>query len=376
MSLFRLLFVTYAVAQIYIFIGFYRAFGKKWWLLPLGLLQLVCTVSIFYRLGQSGGYWFTLWQIAGYVWMGFAVLVAMFWLVTDAWLLLRLLIQKSLWQSFARSYPARKCVRFAFWLACICFVYSSYAAYSPNVIKVNLTSAAIPAGSKPLRIVQITDVHVHATIGPLYLQRVADIVTELAPDVLVSTGDLVDTNTRDRAEDAAILATIPAPLGKFAVLGNHEKYQGVAQSINFTEKAGFTVLRDTAVTIGGVTLVGVDDRTLRKYAVEEEQVEKRLLGSMANNTFVMLLKHQPSVIKSSIGRFDIQISGHTHNGQIWPGPYVVQRVHKYVHGQYTVANSKGEKSQLFISSGVGFWGPPLRFLTRPEIIEYTISPQP
>jgi predicted MPP superfamily phosphohydrolase len=191
------------------------------------------------------------------------------------------------------------------------------------------------------------------------------------PDILVSTGDLVDG--RLSREDvlsrlnrmAAMIAALPTKAGKFAVAGNHEFYAGIGPSVDFTRAAGFTVLRNQSVQLPeGITISGIDDLTVdRKRGNSASAAESELLKSFPTERFHVLLKHRPIVPASSDGRFDLQLSGHVHKGQIFPFNLLVLMQYPIPCGTTsTAANSK-----IHVSRGTGTWGPPMRLLAPPEV---------
>jgi predicted MPP superfamily phosphohydrolase len=180
-----------------------------------------------------------------------------------------------------------------------------------------------------------------------------------APDLLVCTGDFVDGMNGHIIEQASLFNQIGSSYGKFAVTGNHEYYTGLNNALKFIRQSGFTVLQSEAKTIGKViNIVGVDDP-----AIGNLTEEKTLLSSTQNGLFTLFLKHRPLISEGSIGAFDLQLSGHTHGGQIYPFKYLVSLKYPLSTGLHQL--NKG--SQLYISRGSGTWGPQMRILSPPEV---------
>jgi predicted MPP superfamily phosphohydrolase len=127
------------------------------------------------------------------------------------------------------------------------------------------------------------------------------------------------------------------------------------------KRSGFTVLRDEKLDVAGIALVGLDDPAkFGRSILDPERLPEGL--TFPDDRFVLLLKHRPQVIEGTEGKFDLQLSGHTHGGQIWPFGHVVKWMNKHVqHLSYR------DGSAIYVSNGAGFWGPPLRFLTPPEV---------
>jgi len=196
------------------------------------------------------------------------------------------------------------------------------------------------------------------------LERVVAQISAASPDILVSTGDLVDGEINRLTGLAELLTDIKPRYGKYAVIGNHEAYAGLRKALTFTEKAGFRVLRGESAVAGGlVNIAGVDDPVIRRISNEAPASEKRLFETLDRGRFTLLLKHRPAVEKESLGLFDLQLSGHVHKGQIFPFNLLTHLFYpvKMGYSRYP----KG--SALYVSRGTGTWGPPIRFLAPPEV---------
>jgi predicted MPP superfamily phosphohydrolase len=174
----------------------------------------------------------------------------------------------------------------------------------------------------------------------------------------------VDGETDNLSGLVDLLREINPPYGKFAVTGNHEFYAGLDQSLNFTKAAGFTVLRGAGADVGGfITIAGIDDPTAKTFDAVEGIREEQLLSGLSDGRFAILLKHQPFVLKGSPPLFDLQLSGHTHKGQIFPFTLLTRLVFSYNSGCHQLADG----SILYVSRGSGTWGPPMRLMAPPEI---------
>lgn len=247
--------------------------------------------------------------------------------------------------------------------------YGFYEARNIKTERVVIESEKISGQLGRLKIVQISDVHVGTIIRNDRLQRIIDAVQKENPDILVSTGDLVDGRLYRVDEIPTGLSYIKPKYGKYAVLGNHEFYAGVANAIKWTEREGFRILRGEAVTISGViNIAGVDDPAGRPYNYVDVS-EQMLLKRLPAGTFTLLLKHQPVVDRYSKEYFDLQLSGHTHNGQVFPFRYITRLFYSTPQGLSKIS----EKGFLYVSRGSGTWGPPIRFLTPPEITVIEIT---
>jgi predicted MPP superfamily phosphohydrolase len=246
-------------------------------------------------------------------------------------------------------------------------IYGAYNAYDVHVEQVTLHSKKIPARIGRIRIVQITDLHMGPMLYPGRLGPIFSAIRETQPDILVSTGDLIDGPIRHAEEVAEAFKALPAPLGKFAVTGNHEFYYGIDKAVAFTESAGFHMLRNTGTVIENtIALAGVDDPAA---GADVSAAQKAALASLPADKYTVLLKHRP-LDDPAGGRFDLQLSGHTHKGQIFPFGLVVRLFYPMINGLYKV----GPSSYLYASRGAGTWGPPIRLLSTPEITIFDLLP--
>jgi uncharacterized protein len=243
-------------------------------------------------------------------------------------------------------------------------VYGSFEARSIRSEQVVIKSTKVPKEFGTFTIVQISDVHLGLIVRKGRLKKILREVNRAHPDIVVSTGDLVDGQVDNLNELVDLLRAVQPPYGKFGVTGNHEFYAGLDQALPFMEKAGFTVLRGEVHDVAGfMTIVGVDDPTGKRFGLVAETAEQILLATVPPERFVVLLKHVPVVEEESLGLFDLQLAGHTHKGQIFPFTYLVKLSFPYDAGLVQLSKS----SLLYVSRGSGTWGPPIRFLAPPEV---------
>jgi hypothetical protein len=256
-------------------------------------------------------------------------------------------------------------------LAVVLSVYGYFEALNVRVERVVLRSSKIPESVGKLTIAQISDVHLGLIIRQTRLARILEKVRDANPDILISTGDLVDGQINHLEGLAEALEQVQPRLGKYAVTGNHEFYAGLEQALAFTEKAGFTVLRGESRLAGGVmNIVGVDDPAGLGFGRIRGESESELISHLPRDKFTLLLKHRPLVDQGALGLFDLQTSGHTHNGQIFPFTVLIWMVYPADSGLTHLGHSS-----LYVSRGTGTWGPPIRFLVPPEVTVYEIHPE-
>jgi predicted MPP superfamily phosphohydrolase len=273
-----------------------------------------------------------------------------------------------------RHIPIAAFTRFACLLIFLLLLWGTLEASSISVREVKITTARLLPPARPLQIVQLSDIHLSLSANRRLIEKAVTIVNHLKPDVIVLTGDTVGTPQIQRLELLQSLGRLEAPMGTFAIPGNHEYYSGIKQSIAALQTAGFTILRDQAAQIGGgpraLLLVGFDDPARQHFDGPRLAQERTLLPPGEPRPFTVVLRHRPDVPAPLLGRFDLQLSGHTHGGQLQPFEYFIRLLFPFTHGLHNV----GKGSVLYVSRGLGTWGPSVRFLARPEITLFTISP--
>jgi predicted MPP superfamily phosphohydrolase len=300
----------------------------------------------------------------GYTWMGLLFLFVSASLVIDCYRAVLyaagIVLRKDL---SSLLLPGSYTVFIALFLSVIIAVYGYFEAGNIRTETLRIRTSKIPADIGTLRIAQISDVHLGLIVREERLERILKEVKKADPDILVSTGDLVDGQIDNLSGLAEMLGEIKPRFGKFAITGNHEFYAGLDQALNFTERAGFKILRGEGLTVEGlITIAGVDDPQAKSYGLPGKISEKELLSEFPRDTFTVLLKHRPLIDQEAAGLFDLQLSGHVHKGQIFPFSVVTWL---YYPTQAGLAMS--DNALLYVSRGSGTWGPPIRFLAPPEV---------
>jgi uncharacterized protein len=242
-------------------------------------------------------------------------------------------------------------------------VYGYFEALNIRTEHITVETTKLPANIERFRIAQISDVHIGLIVRGDRLERMLQKIREADPDILVSTGDLLDGQINGTSELAGLFSNVKTRSGKYAVTGNHEYIAGIKSAMEFTKNAGFKMLRGESINVDNiVTLVGVDDSGSSASGENIITYEKSLLSPLPRDRFTVLLKHRPLVQPQSVGLFDLQLSGHTHKGQLFPFSIIT---HFYYAHQAGLLNFDG--GTLYISRGTGTWGPPIRFLSPPEV---------
>jgi predicted MPP superfamily phosphohydrolase len=301
----------------------------------------------------------------GYSWMGLLFLFFSTALLLDFYRLFlsvaRLILPTDL--SFLTLSP-RHSFLISFFISIIITVYGSFEAVSIRQEHITLRTPKIPPEVGRIRIAQISDVHLGLIVGKKRLEKIIRKIKTANPDILVSTGDLVDGQADNLSDLADMLQKTTTKYGKFAITGNHEFYAGLWYSIDFTEKSGFKILRGNGLNVSGLlNIAGVDDIAGKPYGLMKQVSEKAMLSKLPRNQFTLFLKHRPVMDNEARGLFDLQLSGHTHKGQIFPFSLITKLFFPNQAGLLALEKN----THLYVSRGTGTWGPPIRFLAPPEV---------
>jgi uncharacterized protein len=373
MSMFFVIFFSlYAALHAYVFIKTWNAF--KFGLATGSILAFIFLLCLFMpllvRSFEHGGHESVarVFAYGGYIWM---CLIFIFFVISLSIDFSRLCI--IIFSSIAKiNLPHTIHSGLVFFLvsAVASIAITAYGYHEAQTIhteRIGIETSKLPPGVDKLTIVQISDVHLGLINKDVRLRRAVDIIKQIKPDILVSTGDLVDGQINSLNGLSDILKEIEAPYGKYAIMGNHEFYAGVGVSEDFTSKAGFVMLRQEGVTIQNiVNIVGVDDKGHGRQRVFTPA--RKVLERVPQNIFTIFLKHRPEVDADLLGLFDLQLSGHTHGGQVYPFRYITQLSFPMVAGLYPL----DDDTVLYVSRGTGTWGPPIRFMTPPEVTVFEI----
>ncbi len=252
----------------------------------------------------------------------------------------------------------------------VCFGLWS-ALRPPGVRRVEIRLERWPAALDRFRIVQISDLHLGLLLGRGFAERVAVRVGALDADLVAITGDLADGDVAEIGAPAEPFRDLPSRYGSYFVTGNHDHYSGVGPWTERIRELGIRVLRNERVRIEAAgadfDLAGVDDHRGDFGSAEGGEDLSAALSGRDPERALVLLAHDPSTFRRAqhLG-VDLQLSGHTHGGQIWPFVLLVRLVVPYVAGLYSVGPDAAP-SRIYVSRGTGFWGPPLRLFAPAEI---------
>ncbi len=245
-------------------------------------------------------------------------------------------------------------------------------AIAPQVQKMNLKISQNSRGMKSLNVVVASDIHLGSIVGKDRLDQIVSIINKLQPDVVLLPGDIVDEDIKPVIKEniGESLKNIKAKLGVFAVTGNHEYIGGVQDAVKYLTENGVHFLRDESVLLNNTAyVVGREDRSVRRFDGSDRKPLEELMKNINDHYPVILMDHQPfqldEAVKSGV---DLQLSGHTHHGQIFPLHYITNAVYDISWGYRLEGNT-----HFYVSCGVGTWGPPVRLGNRPEIVNIILE---
>ncbi|GAC1337658.1 MAG: metallophosphoesterase [Myxococcales bacterium] len=229
----------------------------------------------------------------------------------------------------------------------------------------------LPAALAGMKVVQISDVHIGPLLRKEWLERVVARIRSLSPDLVAITGDLVDGSVAQLADQVQPLAGLQAPRGVYFVTGNHEYYSGVSEWLAHLPSLGIRPLVNERLEVApGLDLAGIPDPTAESLGPPHAPDLPRALAGRDPERPLILLAHQPRQFPEAAShKVALTLSGHTHGGQIWPFGLLVGLAQPYVAGLHR----RGD-SQIYVSRGTGFWGPPLRVFAPAEITLLRLHP--
>ncbi len=233
-------------------------------------------------------------------------------------------------------------------------------AQSPQIKEVSIEIDNFPINN--YKIVQLSDLHIGAANNRQFVEEIVRRVNQLEPNLVVITGDIIDTPVKFITNDLEPLKNFKAPT--FAVFGNHEYYNGIYAVKPALELLGITLLNNQSVEIeNSFNLIGINDPTGYRFGQFEPDF-KQAVSTLNPTLPSILLAHQPKSITEVNQKIDLMLTGHTHGGQFIPFNWIIGMIHPYINGYY---RDLKKKIQIYVNPGTGFWGPPMRLGPRSEI---------
>lgn len=237
----------------------------------------------------------------------------------------------------------------------------------PRLKQVTVPLAKLPGRADGYRIAVVSDIHLGPILGRAHTQRIVDTINGARPDLIAIVGDLVDGTVPELGRDAEPLAQLRAKDGAWFVTGNHEYFSGAAPWVDFVRSLGVHPLQNARVELPGFDLAGVND--LAGTSEGDGPDFDKALGDRDRSRTSVLLSHQPVTVYDAVRHgVDLQLSGHTHGGQLWPGNYLAELANPTVAGLERYGDT-----QLYVTRGAGAWGPPVRVGAPSDITIVTLA---
>jgi uncharacterized protein len=242
----------------------------------------------------------------------------------------------------------------------------------PKITKLELNIPSSTSELSELNAVLVSDIHLGTMTPKRHIQKRIDLINSLKPDIILMAGDILDEDLKPVIYNdlGSALKQLHAPLGVFGITGNHEYIGGVEPASEYLTNHGITLLRDTVVTINNsFYLAGREDRDINRFSGDTRKPVAELLQDTPRDLPIILMDHQPYELgKAAAEGVTLQVSGHTHHGQLWPINFVTAAIFEISRGY-----GKVDGMHVYVSNGLGTWGPPIRIGTRAEIVSLKIN---
>ncbi|MCJ7459609.1 MAG: metallophosphoesterase [candidate division Zixibacteria bacterium] len=245
-------------------------------------------------------------------------------------------------------------------------------ALNPRIRTLNLTIPKKANGLRTVNLAVVSDIHLGTIVGSSRFNRIVDRINQLHPDIVILPGDIVDEDLGPVIKQnlGETLKNIKSVFGVVAITGNHEYIGGVEKACKYLADHNVLMLRDSILKVNNsFYLVGREDRSIKGFTGKQRKPLEKLMAQVDKSYPIILLDHQPlNLSQAVVSGADLQISGHTHHGQIWPLTYITDLIYEVSCGYKKKGNT-----QIYVSSGAGTWGPPIRIGTIPEIVNIKLS---
>jgi predicted MPP superfamily phosphohydrolase len=374
---FTIVLVVYGLVNYYIFI-------RGWQSIPQGSPLRIHYLILFLIFASS----FITGRILERFWLAIPsnvlIWIGSFWLSAMLYFFLIILLLDFLrlinhWLPFFPSFitgdyvRAKQMVTLVSTGAVVILIFAGYInSLNPRIKTLRLTIPKPVDGPKTVNLVIASDIHLGTLISNSRFNQIVDRINQLKPDIVLLPGDIVDEDLAPviKYNLGQALRNIKSTFGVIAITGNHEYIGGVEKACKYLSDHNVTVLRDSVIMINNsFYIIGREDRSIKSFTGKTRKPLEELLTKVDKSYPLILLDHQPFNLEQAVENgIDLQISGHTHHGQLWPFNYITNMIYEVSWGY-----KKKENTQVYVSSGVGTWGPPVRLGNRPEIVNIKLS---
>ena len=245
-------------------------------------------------------------------------------------------------------------------------------ARTPRIRHLDIPIGKNGSGLKRMNVVALSDIHLGTIIGKKRLDAIVNIVNSLDPDLVLLPGDVVDEDIGPVIKQnlGETLRQIRSRFGVIAITGNHEYIGGAEAAVRYLTEHGIVVLRDQMITVAeSMVIVGREDRSKRGFSGEQRKSLAEIMDGIDRSLPILMMDHQPAKLQEAVDQgVDLQLSGHTHHGQLWPFQLITNRMYEVSWGYKKKGNT-----HFYVSCGVGTWGPPVRIGNTPEIMQINLT---
>ncbi|MBI5020911.1 MAG: metallophosphoesterase [Ignavibacteriales bacterium] len=374
---FTLFFAIYGLINYYILIRGYQSLSQNSFFRPYYLILFII-ISLSFFIGRIlENYWLNP-VSRTFVWIGAFWLAAILYFIIGILLLdfIRLLNHFfSIYPTWVRNnYESVKGLLGGGVLVIVLSVLG-FGYWNATVIQIKNLHYVIKnksAGLQQIKIVSMSDIHLGSIIGKSKFDAIVEKINSLNSDIVLLPGDILDEDLAPVIKEnvGESLRKIESRYGIFAVTGNHEYIGGVEEACKYLESNNVRVLRDEAVNINNTLyLIGREDRSINRFGKKKRISLNELMKPINKSYPVVLMDHQPFDLQEAAHNgIDLQLSGHTHHGQLWPLNFITEMVYEVSWGEESIGNTL-----YYVSCGVGTWGPPVRTGNRPEIVQIILD---
>ncbi len=334
--------------------------------LKLFYLPVFTVPFIFANKGIQGSFTITVMSYILYGYFTFIFIFFLWGLITEFFIRLRKLSKKH----YSKKLSLKKRRALFFGLFIITFHTISSGFWMARDLKIEHLEIKTDKVDSDIRVVLLADTHFNQVSGLGFAKNIVETVAPLNPDLILHAGDFYDHSILDPAGTFEVMRKLQAPLGKYAVAGNHEYINKIESSEKYISDSGFTLIKNDSIAIGEhLILAAVTDSAAKRFGFEVPD-DNEILRELDRSKFIIFLKHQPKFQKNTKEKFDLMLAGHTHAGQIFPFGLFVKTAFKYSNGTYNLPSG----ATIHVSRGTGTWGPPVRFGAAAEITVIDIIP--
>ncbi|MEW6622833.1 MAG: metallophosphoesterase [Bacillota bacterium] len=368
-----LIMLFYALLNYYVglrgwqFLGRYIPFlsSKAYWL-------VFWLIAMSYFLGRLGGAFLPGsfvqgLKVIGSYWLAALFYMILIWAAVDVLRLLDRLVDFSARLQIG-GLPQAAVGGLVFMAVLGIMVYGSWNARNPQIVEYQINIPKKAGNYDTLSAVLVSDIHLGSIVDNRRLNEMIDMINQLEPELVLLAGDIIDEDVEFFVEQqmAESFRRLTPKLGTYAVLGNHEYIGGNAEdAVHYLQEAGIHVLIDDYVLVeDSFYIVGRDDRAGTRFTGQGRKSLTDIMQGVDNGRPIILLDHQPTHLEEAReAGVDLQLSGHTHRGQLFPNHLITQKIFEIDWGYLL----KGDL-QVIVSTGYGTWGPPIRIGNKPELV--------